>query len=78
MVAPDPQHPRRFQADFPLIDLSEFARHLFLTPYLDMLRRQVPSVRVEIVPDTRHFPQLDESARTDALLDGRLSKIQPG
>ena len=26
MVAPDPRHPRRFQADFPLIDPSEFAR----------------------------------------------------
>jgi hypothetical protein len=26
IVAPDPRHPRRFQADFPLIDLSEFGR----------------------------------------------------
>jgi len=26
MVAPDPRHPRRSQAEFPLIDLSEFGR----------------------------------------------------
>jgi hypothetical protein len=26
IVTPDPRHPRRFQADFPLIDLSEFGR----------------------------------------------------
>jgi pimeloyl-ACP methyl ester carboxylesterase len=39
------------------------------TPYLDMLRATVPSVRVEIVPDTGHFPQLDEAARTNALIE---------
>jgi pimeloyl-ACP methyl ester carboxylesterase len=43
------------------------------TPYLEMLRAQVPSVRVEIVPDTGHFPQLDESARTNALVDDFLA-----
>jgi len=43
------------------------------TPYLDMLRARVPSVRVEIVEDTGHFPQLDEPARTNALLDGFLA-----
>jgi hypothetical protein len=26
MVAPDPRHPRRSQAEFPLIDLSDFGR----------------------------------------------------
>jgi hypothetical protein len=35
MVAPDPRHPRRIQADFPLIDLSEFGR----PPLLDKRRR---------------------------------------
>jgi pimeloyl-ACP methyl ester carboxylesterase len=43
------------------------------TPYLEMLRAQVPSVRVEIVPDTGHFAQLDESARTNALVDDFLA-----
>jgi pimeloyl-ACP methyl ester carboxylesterase len=45
------------------------------TPYLDMVRTNVPSVRVEIIPDTGHFPQLDASARTNALLDGFLTAL---
>ena len=45
------------------------------TPYLDMLRAQVPSVRVEIIPDTGHFPQIDESAQTNALLDSFLATL---
>jgi pimeloyl-ACP methyl ester carboxylesterase len=39
------------------------------TPYLDMVRASVRSVRVEIVADTGHFPQLDERDRTNALID---------
>ena len=31
------------------------------TPYLDMLRARIPSVRIEIIEDTGHFPQFDES-----------------
>jgi pimeloyl-ACP methyl ester carboxylesterase len=38
------------------------------TPYLDMVRANIPGVRVEIIEDTGHFPQLDESARTNALI----------
>jgi pimeloyl-ACP methyl ester carboxylesterase len=30
------------------------------TPYLDMLRARTPSVRIEIIEDTGHFPQIDE------------------
>lgn len=45
------------------------------TPYLEMLRAHVPSVRVEIVPDTGHFPQLDESARTNALIEDFLATL---
>jgi pimeloyl-ACP methyl ester carboxylesterase len=45
------------------------------SPYLEMLRTQVPSARVEIVPDTGHFPQLDESARTNALIDDFLATL---
>ena len=45
------------------------------TPYLEMLRATVPSVRVEIIEDTGHFPQLDESAQTNALIDSFLSSL---
>ena len=40
------------------------------TPYLAMVRANVPSARVEIIPDTGHFPQLDEAAATNALIEG--------
>jgi pimeloyl-ACP methyl ester carboxylesterase len=43
------------------------------TPYLDMLRASVASVRIEIIPDTGHFPQLDEAARINALIDRFLA-----
>ncbi len=45
------------------------------TPYLDMLRARIPSVRIEIIPDTGHFPQIDESAQTNALLDNFLAML---
>jgi len=45
------------------------------TPYLEMLRATVPSVRVEIIEDTGHFPQLDESAQTNALIDSFLAAL---
>lgn len=45
------------------------------TRYLDMLRATVPSVRVEIIEDTGHFPQLDESAQTNTLIDGFLATL---
>jgi hypothetical protein len=31
MVAPDPRHPRRSQAEIPLIDLSEFGQPPLIT-----------------------------------------------
>ena len=37
------------------------------TPYLEMLRARIPSVRIEIIEDTGHFPQMDEIAQTNAL-----------
>ncbi|MGD0430822.1 MAG: alpha/beta hydrolase [Acetobacteraceae bacterium] len=43
------------------------------TPYLDMLRASVSSVRVEIIEDTGHFPQLEESARTNDLIDSFIA-----
>ncbi len=45
------------------------------TPYLDLLRATIPSVRTEIIEDTGHFPQLDEPARTNALIDAFLATL---
>ncbi len=45
------------------------------SPYLDLLRTEIPGVRIEIVADTGHFPQLDEPERTNALLDSFLRAI---
>jgi pimeloyl-ACP methyl ester carboxylesterase len=45
------------------------------TPFLDMLRTRIPSIRIEVIPDTGHFPQLDEPAQTNALLDSFLATI---
>ena len=45
------------------------------TPYLDMLRTSIPSVRIEVIEDTGHFPQIDESARTNALLDSFIATL---
>ncbi len=38
------------------------------TPYLEMLRARVPGVRIDIVEDAGHFPQLDEPAQTNAAI----------
>ena len=43
------------------------------TPYLEMVRSGIPSVRIEIISNTGHFPQIDKAAQTNALLDGFLS-----
>ncbi len=45
------------------------------SPFLDMVRSSVPAVRVEIIADTGHFPQLDESARTNALIDSFMDDL---
>lgn len=45
------------------------------TPYLDMLRAAVPTARIEIIEDTGHFPQLDEPARTNALIESFLASL---
>ena len=46
------------------------------SPYIDMLRANIPSVRVEIVEDTGHFPQLDEPAQTNALIDDFVADLR--
>jgi pimeloyl-ACP methyl ester carboxylesterase len=43
------------------------------TGYLDTLRASVPTARVEIVENSGHFPQLEEPARTNALIDSFLA-----
>ena len=45
------------------------------TPYLDMLRARIQSARIEVIPDTGHFPQIDEAAQTNALLDSFLAAL---
>ena len=45
------------------------------TPYLDMLRTRIPSVRIEIIEDTGHFPQIDEVAQMNALIDSFLATL---
>jgi pimeloyl-ACP methyl ester carboxylesterase len=45
------------------------------TPYLEMLRNATPSARIEVIEETGHFPQLEEPARTNALLDRFLAEV---
>ena len=45
------------------------------TPYLHMLRAAIPTARIEIIEDTGHFPQIDESGQTNALLDNFLVSL---
>lgn len=45
------------------------------TPYLDMLRARVASLRVEIVAETGHFPQIDEADATNELLTSFLATL---
>jgi pimeloyl-ACP methyl ester carboxylesterase len=48
------------------------------TPYLSILAAQIPSVRIEIIADTGHFPQIDEPTQTNALLDSSIATLPPG
>jgi pimeloyl-ACP methyl ester carboxylesterase len=45
------------------------------SPYLDMLCARIPSVRIEIISDTGHFPQIDEAAQTNAAIDRFLAVL---
>jgi pimeloyl-ACP methyl ester carboxylesterase len=45
------------------------------SPYLEMLRGAVPSARIEVIEETGHFPQLEEPARTNALLDDFVTSV---
>jgi pimeloyl-ACP methyl ester carboxylesterase len=48
------------------------------TPYLEMVRRALPAVRIEIIPDTGHFPQIDEAAATNAVIENFLADLPSG
>jgi pimeloyl-ACP methyl ester carboxylesterase len=45
------------------------------SPYLEMVRAAIPTARIEIIEDTGHFLQIDESGQTNALLDGFLETL---
>jgi pimeloyl-ACP methyl ester carboxylesterase len=45
------------------------------TPFLDMLRARLASVRTEVIADTGHFPQIDQPAQVNAMLDGFLASM---
>ena len=38
------------------------------SPYLDMLREEVPGVEIEIIAGAGHYPQLERPAETNALI----------
>jgi pimeloyl-ACP methyl ester carboxylesterase len=40
-----------------------------------MLRGCTPSVRIEIVEDTGHFPQIDEPDQSNALIESFLAML---
>ena len=43
------------------------------TPYLQMLRACVASLRVEVIAETGHFPQLDEAESANTLIDNFIA-----
>lgn len=43
------------------------------TPYLDMLRARIPAIRIEVIADAGHFPQLEQAAQVNALLKDFLA-----
>jgi pimeloyl-ACP methyl ester carboxylesterase len=46
------------------------------SPYLETVRSCVPSVRVEIVENTGHFPQLDEPGTTNAAIERFVASVR--
>ncbi len=49
-----------------------------MTPYLHMLAAQIPSIRIEVIEDTGHFPQIDEPTQTNMLLDDFIAALPAG
>jgi pimeloyl-ACP methyl ester carboxylesterase len=46
------------------------------SPYLEMVRANVPTARIEIIPGVGHFPQLDAPGETNALLASFAASIR--
>jgi pimeloyl-ACP methyl ester carboxylesterase len=46
------------------------------TAYFDLLRSKVPGVRIEIVENVGHFPQLDAPQETNALIESFVAPLR--
>jgi pimeloyl-ACP methyl ester carboxylesterase len=40
-----------------------------------MLHARIPLGRIEIIPETGHFPQIDQAAQTNVLLDSFIASL---
>jgi pimeloyl-ACP methyl ester carboxylesterase len=45
--------------------------------YLEDVCRLVPGARVEIIENAGHFPQIEQPAEVNALMDDFLAKLKP-
>lgn len=45
------------------------------TPYLDFLKRTKPGVKITVIADTGHFPQLERPAETNAIIETFLKGL---
>jgi pimeloyl-ACP methyl ester carboxylesterase len=45
------------------------------SPYLQMVRANVPAARIEVIAETGHFPQLDAIANTNALIESFIASL---
>ena len=46
------------------------------TPYLDDLKRLIPTLRVEIIENVGHFPQIERAGELNAMLDSFLKGVK--
>ena len=47
------------------------------SPYLEMVRTNMPAARIEVIAETGHFPQLDAIADTNALIESFIASLPP-
>jgi pimeloyl-ACP methyl ester carboxylesterase len=40
-----------------------------------MLQARIPTARVEVIEDTGHFPQIDEAAQVNALMNDFITGL---
>lgn len=48
------------------------------TPWIDLVRSRIPTARIEIIPGTGHFPQLEAPAKVSALVEDFHATIGHG